>query len=195
MGYYNINLFPSIQDMTTIVTEFGTFRYIGLPMCMCYVRVLYGCYSNKQQVCLISDQIRCISFQCSLPLTMSLHLLHGRWWPIVCPPSSALRGVQKGCISIAELTLLPTLTYPQWYTRLYMVRLVAQVSRVLPDNVAIAELITQKISTTYSAALPPMIGGEFMCLSVILLVNKCHKWLVRKGENNVHFKTLLYSTR
>ena len=42
---------------------------------------------------------------------------------------------------------------------------------------------------------PPMIGGAFMCLYFILLVDKCHYWLVRKGEKNVRCKTFLYSTR
>ena len=35
MGYYTIIISPNIQDMTTIVTEFGTFRYNRLPMGMC----------------------------------------------------------------------------------------------------------------------------------------------------------------
>ena len=35
MGYYNIRLFPSSQDMKTIVTEFGKFRYSRLHTGMC----------------------------------------------------------------------------------------------------------------------------------------------------------------
>ena len=35
MGYYTIRLSPSSQDMTTIVTEFGKFRYNRLPTSMC----------------------------------------------------------------------------------------------------------------------------------------------------------------
>ena len=35
MGYYTIRLSPASQDMTTIVTEFGKFRYNCLPMGMC----------------------------------------------------------------------------------------------------------------------------------------------------------------
>ena len=34
-GYYNIRLSPASQDTTTIVTEFGKFRYNRLPMGMC----------------------------------------------------------------------------------------------------------------------------------------------------------------
>ena len=30
--------------------------------------------------------------------------------------------------------------------------------------------------------LPPIIGGEYMCLYVILLVNKYCYWLARKGK-------------
>ena len=35
MGYYTIRIFPEIQHMTTIVTEFGKFRYNRLPTWMC----------------------------------------------------------------------------------------------------------------------------------------------------------------
>jgi hypothetical protein len=35
MGYYTIQLSPGTKDMTTIVTEFGKFRYNVLPMGMC----------------------------------------------------------------------------------------------------------------------------------------------------------------
>ena len=35
MGYYTIRLSPASQDMTTIVTEFGKFRYNRLYMGMC----------------------------------------------------------------------------------------------------------------------------------------------------------------
>ena len=35
MGYYTIRISPASQDMTTIVTEFGKFRYNCLPMGMC----------------------------------------------------------------------------------------------------------------------------------------------------------------
>ena len=34
MGYYTIRLLPASQDMTKIVTEFGKFRYIFIPMGM-----------------------------------------------------------------------------------------------------------------------------------------------------------------
>ena len=34
-GYYTIRLSPNIQYITTIVTEFGKFRYNCLPMGMC----------------------------------------------------------------------------------------------------------------------------------------------------------------
>jgi hypothetical protein len=35
MGYYTIPLTPGAKDLTTIVTEFGKFRYNLLPMGMC----------------------------------------------------------------------------------------------------------------------------------------------------------------
>ena len=35
MVYYTIRLSPASQDMTTIVTEIGTFRYNRFPMGMC----------------------------------------------------------------------------------------------------------------------------------------------------------------
>ena len=34
-GYYTIRIFSASQDMTTIFTEFGKFRYNCLPMGMC----------------------------------------------------------------------------------------------------------------------------------------------------------------
>ena len=41
MGYYTIRLSPAIQDMTTIVTEFGKFRYNRLPIGMCASRDIF----------------------------------------------------------------------------------------------------------------------------------------------------------
>ena len=35
MGYYNIRLSPASQYMTTIVTEFGKYRYNRLPIGLC----------------------------------------------------------------------------------------------------------------------------------------------------------------
>ena len=35
MGYYAMRLSSASQDMTTIVTEFGKFRYNHLPKCTC----------------------------------------------------------------------------------------------------------------------------------------------------------------
>ena len=35
MGYYTIRIPPASQDKTTIVTEFGKFRYNHFPMGMC----------------------------------------------------------------------------------------------------------------------------------------------------------------
>ena len=35
MGYYTIRLSPASQDMTTIVTEFGKFKYNRLPLDIC----------------------------------------------------------------------------------------------------------------------------------------------------------------
>ena len=35
MGYYTIRIYPDRQDMTTIVINFGKFRYNRLPMGMC----------------------------------------------------------------------------------------------------------------------------------------------------------------
>ena len=35
MGYYTIRIYPAIQDMKTIIIEFGEFIYNHLPMGMC----------------------------------------------------------------------------------------------------------------------------------------------------------------
>ena len=47
---------------------------------------------------------------------MTLDLLCGRCWTLVCPPSEALLNCQKGCISVAEQVLLPA-TKTQTYTK------------------------------------------------------------------------------
>ena len=64
---------------------------------------------------------------------MTLYLLCGRWWLIVCPPSGAFCNVQKVCIPGAVRSLLPTLTYSQWFTRLPVVHLFTQFPMCLPD--------------------------------------------------------------
>ena len=73
---------------------------------------------------------------------MTLHLLRGRWWTIVCPPYIVLRSSHRGCIPIAVCSLLPALIYPHRYTRLHTVRLVRQGPRGLPDNVPRADILT-----------------------------------------------------
>ena len=40
MEYYTIRISPAIQYMTTIVTEFGKFKYNFLPMGMCAWKIL-----------------------------------------------------------------------------------------------------------------------------------------------------------
>ena len=64
---------------------------------------------------------------------MIIHIHGGRWLPIVCLPYGYLRDFHKGCIHGLVHVLLPTLTYPQWYTRLPMVHLM-QVPKGLPDT-------------------------------------------------------------
>ena len=73
---------------------------------------------------------------------MTLHLLYGGWWTLLCPPSGALCNVQKGCAPGTVRTLLTALTYPQWYTRLHVVHLVTQGNRGLPDTLPRAEELT-----------------------------------------------------
>ena len=38
MGYYTIRFSSASQYMTTVVTEFGKFRYNSIPMSMCDLR-------------------------------------------------------------------------------------------------------------------------------------------------------------
>ena len=47
MGYYTIRLSPASQDMTTIITEFGKFRYNRLPMGMCDSRDIFQAKVDK----------------------------------------------------------------------------------------------------------------------------------------------------
>ena len=45
--YYTIRLSPDSQDMTTIVTEFGKFRYNRLPMGICALGNIYQSKVDK----------------------------------------------------------------------------------------------------------------------------------------------------
>ena len=47
MGYYTIRISPSSQDMTTIVTEVGKFRYNILPMGMCASEAIFQANVDK----------------------------------------------------------------------------------------------------------------------------------------------------
>ena len=73
---------------------------------------------------------------------MTLRLLCGKCWTLVCPPSVALRNVQNGCIPGAVHGLLLAITYPQSYTKLRLVHLVSQDPRGLPDTVPRTEVLT-----------------------------------------------------
>ena len=95
-----------------------------------------------------------------LLLTMTLHLHYVICWPIVCPPSGDLHNGQKGCIPGAVSSLLPTLTYPQWYNRLPMVKLL-KVPKVLPDMLLrvwheytlIEKINTMKMQQEYTTSI------------------------------------------
>ena len=65
---------------------------------------------------------------------MTLHLLRGRWWSIVCPHSGVLLNCQKGCIHGAVRTMLPELIHPQWCIRLHVVHLVNKGPSGSPDT-------------------------------------------------------------
>ena len=47
MRYYTIRLYPTSQDMTTIVTEYGKFRYNRLPMGMCTLGDIFQAKVDK----------------------------------------------------------------------------------------------------------------------------------------------------
>ena len=47
MGYYIIRLSPSRQEITTIVTEFGKFRYNCLYMGMCSLGYIFQAKVDK----------------------------------------------------------------------------------------------------------------------------------------------------
>ena len=121
----------------------------------------------------------------SLPLTITLELPRGE--VVANSMSSFWRvAVRKAALSGAVLSLLPELTYPSWYTRLPLVRLVTQVPRVY--LIPFPELRYQPSSAmhdTQSAAPPPITGSTHVCLYVVLLVNGFHYWL--KGIKNTTF--------
>ena len=73
---------------------------------------------------------------------MTLHLLRGSWLTILYPPSGEFRNVQKGFIPVEVHSLLPDLTYPQWYTMLPLVHLIQLISKGLPDSVTRSKLLT-----------------------------------------------------
>ena len=65
----------------------------------------------------------------SLSLTMTLHILCGKWWPILCPPSGALLHWQKGwhhrtsmqpsaCIDLSSVIhqVTPSYSFSQGFT-------------------------------------------------------------------------------
>ena len=69
--------------------------------------------------------------------------------------------------------MLLVLTYTQCFTRLPLVTL-HQAHRGSSDIDTRAELLTYYLYATHRAALPRMIVGKCLCLSVILMVNKFH---------------------
>ena len=77
----------------------------------------------------------------TLTLTVKLHLHWGRRWPIVCTPSGAFLNRQKEFIPRELHSMLPALTYTQFYTRLPMEHLI-QVPEGLPDTVTRTEVST-----------------------------------------------------
>ena len=61
-----------------------------------------------------------ISYVCiksPLLLTITFHLHHGRWLPLVFTPSGVLLNLSSGKISGTVRRLLPYLTYPRCYTQ------------------------------------------------------------------------------
>ena len=72
---------------------------------------------------------------------MTLHLHCGRWWPILCPPSGALRNGRKGSTIRSVCSMMPALSYTHWYTRLPMVHLVTQFTRGSPYNAPRAKVL------------------------------------------------------
>ena len=72
---------------------------------------------------------------------MTLHLIRGRWWIILFPPTSVFVTARRYCIIRAIGSLIPALTHPQWYTLLHVVNLM-QGPRGSPDTVTRAEVLT-----------------------------------------------------
>ena len=126
-------------------------------------------------------------FTLFLPLTMTPHFNRGRWWPILCPTSGALRNFLKGLnhkssiyhdsginlSSVAHQLTHGTLSYSSsrgfiWYcTQIWGINLVS---------------ICIILKMWHS---PPMTWGTRMCLYVFWLVNKFHNWLA--GSKNTAY--------
>ena len=136
---------------------------------------------------------------------MTLHLHHWRWRPIICPSSETFLNFhkdkhvvnfRKGCIPIAIFSLLPVYFFLCGTPGLPVVHLlIGRFHRFHPDTVTRAKILTEYQYSTYSSEPPPpMIGGTFMFLYVVLLVNKCHYWLGCK-KKKVCCKTFHCCTR
>ena len=97
---YNIKL----EDSGNITTKINRDLLYTLDMDIIY---------NKCWCCLRSDYISLILKKLSLPLNMTLHLIRGRWWTIICPPS--------GILSLQEIMYLRRGTYPTSSINLYSV--------------------------------------------------------------------------
>ena len=80
---------------------------------------------------------------------MTLHLLCGRWWPTVCPPSGAFVTSRRNCIIISVCILMSELNNIHCYTQVPMVHLI-QVPRDSPDTFTRAEVLTYYRSACYS---------------------------------------------
>ena len=133
----------------------------------------------------------------SPPLNLALHLLWGRWWPIVCPPSVALCSIQNICISGAVHILLSELTYPLCYTRLRVVHLVTHWSKGLTglcsqswviNLVALCMLIRVLQST-------PWMEVHLCAYSVVLFINSFHCWLAGSKKTMYVVKPSLFYKR
>ena len=137
---------------------------------MPYVLAISILYKNHQR-CLRIYYISCNIIQLSLPLSMTLHLHRGRWWPIICPSIGALINVQKGFHhqsstypdSVINYILSGTTGYT-WFdqllnsTRVYLV--------IFP----ISEVLTQQRYVSYSECGTLPHGQRYTCLPICCLI-------------------------
>ena len=92
MENYKREIFPTFMlELRLYVIHSLNWLYVEVPYAL--ARTIL---KTNSRFCLRSDYIRCISSSNTPPLSTTLHLPRGRWWPIVYPPVCSIFTTRKG---------------------------------------------------------------------------------------------------